>query len=105
MASMRAFHRSRPKTQPVCWAGQAQKFQAELCRLLSAGPTRLRAIGFVAFSQLIDQMYEIRRHIRRIRAKYLSKPFANGVADRSAGFMIEQFDIVCAGAFHDRFRS
>jgi hypothetical protein len=66
---------------------------------------RCQSIGFVAPSQLIDEMLEVGRHLR-IRAESLLKALAHGLADRSARPVIERFNIciVCVWTFHDPFR-
>jgi hypothetical protein len=50
MASMRAFHRSRSKTQPISGCGGLK-----ISRVLM----RFQAIDLVAPSQFIDEMLEI----------------------------------------------
>jgi hypothetical protein len=79
MASMRAFHRSRCKTQPrIPYIDQAawKKYQ-RMPRIILM---RLQIVILVALSQFIDEMLEIGRH-PRIRAQRLLKTFAHSVAD------------------------
>jgi hypothetical protein len=56
---------------------------------------RLRPIGIVASAQLIDKMLQMGRHARRVRTKDLLETLTHGIADRSAGPVIEWFDVVC----------
>ena len=70
------------------------------------GPlARLQAFGIVAPTQLVDKMLQTRRHARRIRTKDLLETLAHGIADRSAGPVIERFGVVCIWTFHDPFRA
>jgi len=55
------------------------------------------AFGFPPV-QLLQQMLEMGRQRRCLRAEVLLQPFADGVADRSAGAAIDLLVI------HDRFR-
>jgi hypothetical protein len=63
----------------------------------------LQLVSLVAPSQFIDEMLKIRRN-PRIRTQRLLETFAHSVADRSAGPVIERFNVVCVCIFHDRFR-
>lgn len=47
----------------------------------------------------------MRGHARRLWPKNLLETLANSVADRSAGLVIELFDVVCVWVFHDQFRA
>jgi len=56
---------------------------------------RFHACGLIAFPQLIEEVLELGRYARRIRAKHLLKPLAHRIANRLAGFVIEHFDLLC----------
>jgi len=49
-------------------------------------------------------MLEVGRKARGFRAKVLLQPFANGIADRSAGLAIDLVAVVGDSAIHDGFR-
>jgi hypothetical protein len=57
---------------------------------------RSRAVHLIASSQLIDEMLEVGRWTGAVRAKHLPKALADGIADRSAGLVIEPFYLVRA---------
>jgi hypothetical protein len=56
---------------------------------------RLQAFALIAPAQLIDKMLQMGRHARQVRTKDLPETLAHGIADRSAGPVIEWFDVVC----------
>ena len=55
----------------------------------------LAAIGLVASSQFVDEMLQTRRMVRRVGAKNLLEALADGIADRSAGLVIERLNVIC----------
>jgi len=65
---------------------------------------RLQLACFVTPAQFVHQVLKKGRRGRGLGAEALSKPLADGVANRSAGRAIDRFDIVGAWAFHDEFR-
>lgn len=58
-------------------------------------PMRLAAIGLIASAQFVDEMLQVRRMVGRVGAKNLLETLAHGIADRSAGRVIERFNIIC----------
>jgi hypothetical protein len=54
--------------------------------------------------QFIEQMLEVGGEARGVRAKALLQPFAYGVADRSAGLVVDRFAVVVVSAVHGAFR-
>jgi len=56
---------------------------------------RLVASGLIATSQFVDEMLQMRRSLGRVRAKNLLEALSHGVADRSAGLVIERFNVIC----------
>jgi hypothetical protein len=58
-------------------------------------PMRLAAIGIVAFAQFVDELLQTGRMVRRVGAKNLLEALAHGIADRSAGLVIERFKVIC----------
>jgi hypothetical protein len=59
----------------------------------------------VASAQLVRQVLQLRRQARKIRTQVLPQPLAYGVADRSAGLVIELFPDVANSTVHEVFRS
>jgi hypothetical protein len=55
-------------------------------------------------AQLIHEMLEVGRQTRGLWLKVLLQPFAHGVADRSAGLVIDAFAVVVDSAIHGEFR-
>jgi len=43
--------------------------------------------------------------VRRVRTKNLLEALTDGIADRSAGLVIERFNVICGYTFHDQFRA
>jgi hypothetical protein len=58
-------------------------------------PMRLAAIGLIASAQFVHEMLQVRRMVGRVGAKNLLETLAHGIADRSAGRVIERFNIIC----------
>jgi hypothetical protein len=58
----------------------------------------------VSLAQFIHQVLQMRRERRSFRAKALLQPFADGIADRSAGLTINLFRLVGDSAIHPEFR-
>jgi hypothetical protein len=58
----------------------------------------------VAPAQLIHQMLEMGRQIRRLRTKLLLQPFAYGVTDRSARLAVDVLNALGDSAVHNEFR-
>jgi hypothetical protein len=59
----------------------------------------------VAPAQFIHQMLQVGRKARRLRTQILLQSFAHGIADRSAGPVINLFAVVGDSAVHREFRS
>jgi hypothetical protein len=60
------------------------------------------AAAFVTFAQFVHQVLEVGRQMRSLGAKVLLQPFADGIADRSAGLAIDLFAVIGASAVHGR---
>jgi hypothetical protein len=54
--------------------------------------------------QFVEQMLEVGGEARGLRAKVMLQPFAYGVADRSAGLVIDLFAVLVVSAVHSAFR-
>ena len=97
--SMRAFHRSGRKTQPVYERiPPARSAYAENIRKLVRGH---QAALVVPPAQFIHQMLEVGRQTRRLRTKVLLQPFADGVTDRSAHLSVDVHAALGDSAIHD----
>jgi hypothetical protein len=55
-------------------------------------------------AQLVEQVLEMDRWTRSLRAQFLPQPFADRLADRSTGFPIDLHALAGGLAIHDRFR-
>jgi hypothetical protein len=69
---------------------------------------RLPAVGLVliASAQFVNEMLEMGRRACRLRTEHLLEALAHGLADRSAGPVIERFNVfVCVRTFHDHFHA
>jgi hypothetical protein len=58
----------------------------------------------VALAQFVHQMVEMGRWTQGFQTKILLKPFAYGVADRSAGLAIDLLAVIGDSAVHGEFR-
>jgi hypothetical protein len=65
---------------------------------------RLRAVLAVPLAQFIHQMLKVGRQARRVGTQILLQAFAYGVANRSAGLVIDLFAFVGDSALHGEFR-
>jgi hypothetical protein len=66
----------------------------------------LMRLRLVAPAQLIDKALEAGRGAGRLKPQLLLETFADCVADRPAGLMVQRFDaFVCLRTFHDPFRT
>jgi hypothetical protein len=56
---------------------------------------RLPAAALIASSQFVDEILQMRRLVGRVGAKNLPEALAHGIADRSAGLVIERLNGAC----------